>query len=278
MADKGIIFSAPMVRALRDGRKTQTRRIVNVQRYAEQLTGYSSTGRLRDYYGDGRLGLEFISDKCGLWDSESNPNGRSSWIVPVPYRPGDRLYVRENWRVSPDACEGWHPDEMLGWIDYQAGGSCEMVAPSYEAVERAAFLKTESLDWDFIPSRWRPCLHMPRWASRLWLSVTDVRVQRVSEISEEDAIAEGIGLYKVSESDPYANLYTVDLPDGRRPTSTHARPIFERLWNSLHTKPGERWEDSPWIVAISFTVNHGNIDGAPRPNPTTKPRIFQRRK
>lgn len=252
MTDRPTIFAAPMVIAMIEGRKFQTRRL--------------ATSPLR---------------KCQV---------------------GDRLWVRENWRVSPEACEGWHPEEMRGWIDYQAGGSLELVAPSFDAVVRAAFLKGEEQDWDFLPSRYRPCIHMPRWASRLTLIVTDVRVEPLQAISEEDAAAEGAHVLDAAERhehrgnrkwilghcrdcagwDPATMRKTAACPyrlgderDQRdhygagcstsfalRTTPEPSRFQFENLWSSLHFNPGETWRENPDVVAITFTVVRGNIDRA----------------
>jgi hypothetical protein len=235
MTDRPIIFSAPMVRALLDGRKTQTRRL--------------ATSPLR---------------KCAI---------------------GDRLYVRENWRVSPEACEGWHPEEMRGWIDYQAEGSLELVAPSFEAVEKAAFLKGEERDWDFLPSRYRPCIHMPRWASRLTLIVEGVKVEPLQSISEADAEAEGILWQEPTDEDrEWAKAYSeenggddvirgvwiapgTDCGFGPKPHQPLWGPTaancYAALWGSLHTDEGQRWQDNPDVVALTFRVVRGNIDQVP---------------
>lgn len=235
--DRPIIFSAPMVRALLDGRKTQTRRVLG---------------------GRGRCNIF----ELGVWaDSYVMDPGNADWRArDTPYAIGDRLYVRENWRVSPEACEGWHPDEMRGWIDYQAGGSLECVAPSFDAVERATFLKTEEHDWDFIPSRYRPCIHMPRWASRLTLLVEDVRVERLNDLSIEDAIAEGTSCY----------ICGTGAVDG---TSEHdcgcfhnrdlAVPSYRYLWDSLHGP--DAWDSNPWVGAVTFRVERANIDAQVQP-------------
>lgn len=226
MADKGIIFSAPMVRALLTGQKTQTRRLLKP---APEVFPIDDAGTLCDV---GYLHVQG-EDRPRLY------TGRCLTAQKAAYAAGDRLYVRESWRISPDAAEGWHPEELRGWIDYQARGSEQRVAPSFEAVERAAFLKGDDRDWDFLPSRYRPCIHMPRWTSRLWLSVTDVRVQRLQVCSEDDAMAEGW------PGDP-GQLWPLDW--------------YRDIWNSLHTAEGERWDDDPWVVAVTFDVHHGNID------------------
>ena len=159
MTIRPIIFSAEMVRALLDGRKTQTRRL--------------ATSPLR---------------RC---------------------EPGDLLYVRETWRPnhSGDRSRGaqYRADKPANWRDQTV---------------------------------FKPSIHMPRWASRLTLRVTDVRFQRVTEIDGIDALAEGI----------------TRVP-GRAPWR-----VFCTLWDSLHDRPGERFFDNPQIVALTFEVIHGNVD------------------
>lgn len=240
MTDRPIIFSARMVRALLAGRKTQTRRIIKPRAWNSARDKVNIAIASDAHYGQGADGRWYYAF--------DHPRGGPLTAYTSRHDVGDRLYVRENWRVSPEACEGWHPDEMRGWIDYQAGGSLEVVAPSFDAVEKATFLKSEEHDWDFIPSRYRPCIHMPRWSSRLTLTVEGVRVQRVQAISEADAIAEGV--------DPCRT--------GRRGFSTEPgyenRVGFALLWNGLHVETSTRWEDNPWVVALTFRVERGNID------------------
>ena len=105
---------------------------------------------------------------------------------------------------------------------------------------------TDELD---VPSgtRWRPSIHMPRWASRLTLTVTDVRVQRLQEISEEDARAEGA--YPCEGGWSYG---------GSPLAGTTARGAFYCLWNSLHGP--DAWSANPWVCALTFTVDRRNID------------------
>ena len=98
--------------------------------------------------------------------------------------------------------------------------------------------------------RARPSIHMPRWASRLTLTVTDVRVQRLQDISAADAMAEGC--------DAVLAL-TIKRPNGAHPGNP--RECYCDLWNSLHG-PGA-WDASPWVVALTFNVQRGNIDKMP---------------
>jgi hypothetical protein len=96
---------------------------------------------------------------------------------------------------------------------------------------------------------WIPSIHMPRWASRLTLTVTDVRVQRLHEISDDDAVAEGCEC----DSDGWRDY----LFPSTQCCGT-ARDSYRTLWNSLHGP--DAWDANPWVVAVSFSVQHGNID------------------
>ena len=198
MADKGIIFSAPMVRALLAGRKTQTRRIITKPAALDALAVF-------------KPGFLLLPGNVDL----------------LPYAPGDRLYVREA-----------HYFNHYEFADQPA----PKARPAELTDEYLCFRATEDDCEIQNEARWRPSIHMPRWASRMWLGVTDVRVQRLQEISEEDAEAEGY------PGSPGCELAPSEW--------------FTGLWNSLHEDPGTRWDDNPWIVAVSFDVHHGNIDKA----------------
>lgn len=197
MKERPILFSAPMVRAILDGRKSQTRRYLtsDTNFTCEELT------QLKCRYGV----------------------------------PGDRLWVRETWcAVLP---------RKDGGLEYN--GARLVTPPDGESVElwyRAdGELGPISCLFDDGP-RWRPSLHMPRWASRLTLEVTSVRVERLQDISEEDAKAEGIG-----EAKPW--VFDGGGP-AMGPTATHA---FMRLWDSINGKrPGCAWQDNPWVWAVTF--------------------------
>ena len=200
MADRPIIFSAPMVRALLDGRKTQTRRVL----------GNSGPGRGRS---------NIFSAQIGWSDSYVLDPGNANWRErDTPYAPGDRLWVRE--AFSYESLDVDRNGFMPPW--YWADGNPE--------------------SGDF--TRPKPSIHMPRWASRLTLLVTDVRVQRLQEISSADAIAEGCP--------PYANSATIDCD------TPNPRDDFKRLWNGIHGP--DAWDANPWVAAISFTVHRCNID------------------
>ena len=169
--------------------------------------------------------------------------------------PGDRLYVREAWRTGL-AYEDLAPSAM--------GGEEPVLFESDGTTKRWSAGSSE-------PGRLRPSMHMPRWASRLTLIVEEVRVEPLKAISREDAIAEGM-IHKPGVIEPDWWM----LPEPHHQGS-FLSPVaaYRWLWNDLHTKLGERWEDNPAVVALTFRVMHGNVDQAPagsRANASAGPR------
>ena len=260
MADRPIIFSGPMVRALLDGRKSQTRRVLKLEKYAETLAGYSSTGRLVNYYGDHRVGLEFVCDTHGLWNPDTNPDGSSGWCVPISYSVRDRLWVREAWRIP-------YMDNIYSPSDIAAHAIEAGYSSPWSAIEYMA--DGERVNWKPVfgdPGRIRTGMHMPRWASRLTLIVTDVRVQRLQDISEQDALAEGvrrIGAEYISRGskawDDGPNFYAADVEFGSLNAPT-AAGAYQMLWDCLNADRGYGWDTNPWVVALTFDVVKANID------------------
>lgn len=199
MTDRPIIFSGPMVRALLDERKTQTRRL--------------ATSPLR---------------RCEI---------------------GDRLYVREAFTAT-----FWTPDDIDApprelWATPDAERTAQFCSERYYRLDE------EGKRLGFIPEvQWTPSIHMPRWASRLTLTLTEVRLQRLQDITDVDAIREGI----IGVQTDGLSHYGTNPTDAVWPKPARA---FRNLWDGLHTKPGETWAYNPEIVALTFTVAHGNIDG-----------------
>lgn len=215
MTEHPIIFSGPMVRAILAGRKTQTRRVVKPQ-------------------PDARLGADYVD---GVWYEQDGYG--DSWPIRCPYGvPGDRLWVRETWRPWP------HPD-MWDGIMYRADGA--FVKPDGLSEAQGHWLSTEC---EHIEERWRPSIHMPRWASRLTPAVADVRVERVQDISECDSIAEGVGYgWQMNSGWPdYLNVTNgvCEL------TQDTARQSFATLWDSINAKRGYPWAANPWVWAVTF--------------------------
>ena len=163
--------------------------------------------------------------------------GNASWReAAYPWRVADRLWVRENWKPH-SSFAGMKPrDVPKSRVFYMA-------------------------DCAYAPSNtpWVPCIHMPRWASRLTLTVTDVRVQRLQEISEDDAVAEGVQTN--APGFPEHGIYRCLMPDGKWHFGDSAYDLFAKLWNSIHGP--DAWAANPWVVAISFITALHNIDAAP---------------
>jgi hypothetical protein len=237
MSDKGIIFSAPMVRALLAGTKTQTRRILKPAPppwiYPEDRPGYSCLTPQGQIEFRGRY-----------VDPEGIDHGPASKFVKLPFLKGDRLWVRETWAVA-SIYDGKKPREI------NPEGTPLYCGIRYAATDERRGIKDRS------------CRFMPRWASRLWLEVTDVRVQRVQEISDTDAQAEGI------ERDPrYPNLWRRGPLSGDQNNvdcTAFPKLAYRSIWEGLHPMAGKRWIDNPWVVAVTFKVHRENIDKpAPR--------------
>lgn len=257
MSDKGIIFAAPMVCALLDGRKTQTRRLLKLPTKTHSggpiyerpgMGGWAATtvGGDGSFYIDKASGKRvYPAERAAIWHQTTGA------CVAAPYAVGDRLYVRESWRVDAHY-DDLKPSDLGGeeGVRYEADGAFG--------------------SWTFgprKPGRIRPGMFMPRWASRLTLTITDVRVQRLQQCSEEDAIAEGVErnddprgtAWKSYETCPDGSPHPHAVVPNRSPLTS-----YRELWDSLHTKDGERWQDNPWVVAVSFDVHRGNIDGEGR--------------
>jgi hypothetical protein len=202
--ERPIIFSAAMVRAILAGRKTMTRRLA--WRYVNDAKGGSLDGH-----------------DSATWPSVEHPNGQRKLASPWQrVRPPDLLWVRESLRV------------VSAGIEYAADGTL-IAETEAEWSDRAADLWNRRAhdDGPDLHPTGIPSIHMPRWASRITLRVTAVKVERLQDISREDAIAEGV-------------------EGGCGPGYDFALHAFMRLWNKLH---GENaWKANPEVVAISFTV------------------------
>lgn len=198
MRERPIIFSGPMVRAILDGRKSQTRRVARLT-----YGGHLRKGHRRWHPGDPEAVL-------------ASPYGVA----------GDRLWVRETW------APGWTFSGSDPCVFYRAEG------PDAKAPDSLC---------------WRPSIHMPRWASRLTLEITEVRVQRLQEISEEDAKAEGVEAYVIGHGSVGYHPETLEgLWD-----SAHFREGFAVLWDSIQLQrkapSGLSWADNPWVWVITFS-------------------------
>lgn len=211
MKERPILFSAPMVRAILDVRKTVTRRVVKPQFQTTPVD---------------------VVDGAPSWDSPTNYAGEVQMNTqrgkPCPHgKPGDRLWVRETCLIN-DYREAAVPvDERADCeIHYRADG-----IPDFEGEEELI--------------RWRPSIHMPRWACRILLEITDVRVERLQGISDAEIEREGIDLEALADGqDRYDMCHAGSGAEGR--------PTLRTAWRHLWESTGGDWDANPWVWVIEF--------------------------
>lgn len=210
MTERGMIFNGEMVRAILDGRKTQTRRIMKNQPAGD----YPDTPALVRNVGPGFQ-----------WYGSY---GESS-IFNCPFGAvGDRIWVRETFQ-GPLVSEELFEEYLAHSEKFETPQYCEYAADGGARPEYC------DLD-DNLRHGWRPSIHMPRWASRILLEITDVRVERLKSISDGDAIREGCSATDMKSGDCVAD-------------------VFARLWKSIYGK--ESWQANPYVWVIEFR----RIDG-----------------
>ena len=213
MREHPIIFSTDMAKAILEGRKTQTRRVIKKAIHEFK----SSKGLFREIAGAVLPAMEsgwiawYPGNSEGLAEFTKQQYKKG---FPCPYgQVGDRLWVRETW--------------------YYYGGDEYMYQQNpKDVLYKSGHIADPETGMVFIP-KWRPSIFMPRWASRITLEITEVRVERVQEITEEDAIKEGIS----PEEHPF------DAPPAMR---------FAILWDSINAKRGYSWESNCWVWVLSF--------------------------
>ncbi|HCC2880301.1 morphogenetic protein [Klebsiella variicola] len=206
MTERGMIFNSEMVRAILDGRKTQTRRIMAPQPADDIERGI------------------FPNPEAIGWKSSLRHKHGSTTAHFCPYgKPGDRIWVRETFQgplfdydLMDSYCKDPTPFEKPEFCVYKADG---VPAPEFYDAD------------DELHCCWRPSIHMPRWASRILLEITDVRVERLKSISDGDAIREGCSTADMKSGDCVAD-------------------VFARLWASIYGD--ESWNSNPWVWVIEF--------------------------
>ncbi len=225
MKEKPILFSGPMVRAILEGRKTMTRRVVKFPSSKEKHDWWTVAHEIAP--------AEFI-----FWSGPNPPRKEVTTEIYEPGSgmkcpfggPGQRLWVRETWSPDGDGGGVWYragiPEFVAGletgqWLDYP-----------YETAQTSTPLER---------TNWKPSIFMPRAASRILLEVTDVRVERLQEITEEDAIAEGV------EPDVDAGYWKGYIFPG---VYDSAKKSFASLWQSINGLGS--WDQNPWVWVVSF--------------------------
>lgn len=230
--ERPILFSGPLVRGILEDRKSQTRRVVKPQpcqhNWIQPMFGESPDGVP---FGDRSLWREAGPDyPDGPEDDRRCPYGQ----------PGDRLWVRE-----------------AHVIGYESGnpGRYSLIPPTGSDPERdgrvfyrATDARIEGNPEDDGTLRWRPSIHMPRWASRITLEVIDVRAERVQDITPSDAIAEGVRCWMCNGRVDG----TSEEDCGCFHSQAEAVSSFQVLWDEINGKRGYGWNRDPWVWVITF--------------------------
>jgi hypothetical protein len=224
MKEQPIIFQGEMIRAILDGRKTMMRKPIKPQ--PEWISGAWYWKSLK--YDNG-MGVHYFHT-TGL-------NGiMDAWLRACPHgQPGDRLWVRETWY-----CDHMHVQSgpYLKPDDWQDGWFEELMY--FKASDDAGHGHCYSgFAGETFQCPWKPSIHMPRWASRITLEITDVKVERLQEIRINDVLSEGFPTTCEMQFDAEYRAWTMDN--------------FSRYWNSLYPqKPEYQWKANPWVWVISF--------------------------
>ncbi|HDZ0760539.1 TPA: hypothetical protein RRT58_000400 [Klebsiella pneumoniae] len=238
MKERGMIFNGEMVRAILDGRKTQTRRIMKPQPEPCPRGGHWWPSNVF---------------KTMLHVEDEMQNGKGGWGGLVgdacPFGAvGDRIWVRETWGVVSHAFSDdglmidWVPDRPATAIHEMPFGNGYYSGYAIYAAD-GDFTWGDDDGYEDGRSCWKPSIHMPKAASRILLEITDVRVERLNAISEEDARAEGIidgGCLNCGEPEPCGCA-------NPEPDATDA---FAYLWQSIYGQ--ENWNADPWVWVIEF--------------------------
>lgn len=200
MKERPILFSAPMVRAILEGRKTQTRRV------AKEFTGNGNLDAILKRFPN----------------QEGCPYGQ----------PGDRLWVRETWRTD-ESLNDQAPNQFSGWpVRYEADGA---------VLKHGCFFGNTS-------GKTRVAIHMPRWASRILLEITSVRAERLRDISQSDAMAEG-----APPSHP-----SIDRVSAEFGFADFSRSWYAQLWEQINGCGS--WGNNPWVWVIEFKRIEGGAE------------------
>lgn len=224
MKERPILFNTQMILAILDGRKTQTRRIAKV-----------TSHRCKD---------GFITPLSGFV-----PRSIKDHISYCPYgKPGDKLWVRETWQgplFYDEIPENWNSDKYKTpeYCYYKASGdSCDFTDADDNFVER-----------------WRPSIHMPRWASRILLGITDVRLELLNDISNADAISEGLKAITkdartIKHGIPDRDGYPGNDNNGWEWCDWDASPVlaYKKLWESI--EGAGSWDLNPFVWVLEFNV------------------------
>lgn len=233
MKDQGILFSAPMVRAILDGTKTQTRRAVKSPAKNMQANGMDVI-KPRDQPPGWSM-----RNKRGVWEFYTHKD----FLTLCQYgKPGERMWVRETWRPCMEAWDTY--------VEFAAGGDPLPANRDLYAGLKKIALRFHGARRDVRSEAWHPSILMPRWASRITLEITDVRVERLHSISDADIRAEGVTAEAVEA------LIDREWVDGfgiARPTpiaDLSPRDLWRVGWSAING--AESWDANPWLWCLTF--------------------------
>ena len=218
MKERPILFSGPMVRAILEGRKTQTRRILH-------LPDSAKVNRQKGTYS-------FY--ECGF-------SAKDEPLPKCPYGvPGDHLWVRETFQPLWVVCDVSDSDDR----DYKTGAGYCVNYPATDGI-----VEWEDYYEGGVSAACKPSIHMPRWASRITLEITDVYVDKLQNINGYQAFAEGVDYERI---DRKSGQVIESLPECGRPMQKMLRQSFAKLWNELYSERGFGWDHNPYVWVIEF--------------------------
>lgn len=210
MKQHPILFSTPMVQAILQGNKTQTRRTRKLEEINERASDWVTP--FGNLHGD-------------KWVFTAEHGEAKQVRVTCPYgQVGDILWVREKFETDTD-------------------GTVKFFANNIEVEHNSAYR---------ILTKWKPSIHMPKAACRIWLQITDIRVERLQNISEQDAIAEGVERWveeRLRSKPTHYKVYYYDDDDDSTYSSS-AITSYETLWQKINGK--DSWNLNPWVWVIEF--------------------------
>lgn len=225
MRERPILFNADMVRAVLDGRKTQTRRIIqsaakNMQASGHKVIEYREPGD--KWYGEHVFSM---CNQSGTWCDYT----KEQFLAKCPFGAvGDRVWLRETFRVHSRATD-------VATLVYKASEQQSWTQQTHR-------VPIEKCNKPAVVDKWTPSIHMPRWASRITLEITGVRVERMFDISEADARAEGVEQLRGGFWRHYQPGWTQH--------QLSARGSFVTLWKSIYGEEG--WQANPWVWVVDF--------------------------
>lgn len=238
MKERGILFKGHLVKKIQAGLKGQTRRVAKaIQAFFDFAVGE---------YPEHPLDCVRCENGEAIFEFQSDVDDTNEYRFQCPYgTPGDRLYVREcfcaHWCAYPDKAD-------------------QLLAPNFRKITSGKVKDKEITEDDPLfayykadferggkplsHSRWTPSIHMPRWASRIDLEITEIRIERIQDISEEDVQAEGIA--------PIYQPAFVAAGEIQGPDEIPALDIFPETWDAINKKRGFGWDVNPWVWVIDF--------------------------